>query len=74
LDESSKHIFPVSHLHMTRIKKDLQVDCWLGSWWWLLAKILKVWYWQSNQSYHRYVISCHFICGRWLWAFLDVHF
>ena len=61
---------------MTRIKKDLPVDCRLDSWWWLLVKILKVWCWhdQCNQSYCRCNVILHFISGQWPWAFLDGHF
>jgi hypothetical protein len=60
------HFLFIISIHMTRIKKDLPVDCRLDSWWWLLAKTLKVicWHDQSNQSYSRYnVFWHHFIWG-----------
>jgi hypothetical protein len=52
------HYIYIITLHMKRVEKDLRVDYQLDSWWWPLAKILKVWCWhdQSNQSFGRYNI------------------
>jgi hypothetical protein len=63
-------------IHMTRIKKDLPVDLIHESWWWLLAKIVKVRFWhdQSNQSYCTYNVIWRNFCGQWPWAFLEGNF